>query len=426
MDYKFVGKYTNKFKIPESSENFFVKHNNEIYEYRLIPTKEIFKYNSKSVIAYKQNGLLFVMYEKKLEIYKDGKLHKKYKSIRPIIDNNGIFLITEESKSYIVTEKGTTAFCLIKDIKKVIYFLEDGTIFYTEEVEDDKSADETNTKIKDDCECYDCKHTLPNTKTFFKGYLVSNKINKIRKYNEVPHPVCNIDGYIFTYLNRIQISNIIKMSHKVIDNKTFIIILAEDGLYVIYKNMVVYLKCKGFIEIVPERMVIHNYLNERNISEVFATFAFFIKIRLDDSRSYAPERLLCRVIKNHSGFSDNFYCTFINNLSNKIICKAFKLIDEDGKMELLNYIKFKELNAEESFLVIPYFQEEYKEFIDKAIKESKLFLVKDFYEFMKKGGREIEVRKYLLQCNILLDSEEYDWLVKLQEMEMESQRIFSK
>ncbi|ORD94559.1 hypothetical protein ECANGB1_542 [Enterospora canceri] len=427
MDYKFVAKYSNDYKIPEDSSNFFVRHKNEIYEYRLLPTKSIFKQSRKAVIAYKQNNLTFVMHEKKLEVCFEKDV-KKYRSTVPIIDNNGIFLIRDKNKAFVVNESGETAFCTNKD--ELLYFIGNGTVYYTsEQLKIEETSEE---KTKEDCDCYECKHCLPRTrkkgKSGARGFLIEDKLGRIKVYKEQSEPKIVIENRLFVYCDNALITDVVKISHRTIGERLFLIVLTANSCYVIHKNIIVRQNVAGFIEIVPERFAIHNYINEQSIYEMFVLFACFketLFTRLNElyRDEFRPEKLLCQIIadKQNKELNKEFYANFIRSVPNKVLCKAYKLLDDKNKLELLNYIRFNDLDAEEMHMIIPYNQEHYRQFVDLCLAENKLHLAWDFLEFMRRSNKHKPLQKYLLQNGIMAD-ESYSTMYDLQKQEIHGGR----
>lgn len=407
MDYQFVAKYNLQFKIPENSPNLYVKYNEEIYEYRLFHTKNVFKYNEKSIIAYKTKDITIVMYARKLEFYKNDKLFKKFHSTTDIIDNNGIFLLKYKNNMFIVNEVGCTAFC---SDKKMIYFTAQGDVYYTDvEMEHDESS----------CKCYECNHCLRKPNQFYKGHLIEDKLGKIKIFNEDSIPIIVIDNKYFCYRENCQIKDIVAMSRFEVDYKDIVVVLTLKAVYLIYRNIIIKQEVMGFIQIVPERFVIHNFIKEHNIYDMISLFNLFKTVDIHLEKTF--ETLLCKILISNRDNPNEYYQTFIKKQSQLTLCKAYKLIDERGKIELLNYIDFEQLSAEELLLILPYNQERYEHFVDICIKEGKEYLVKEYYTFLAKTNKEKPLLMYALEKNILLasDNPDFQCLVELEFLEQQ-------
>ncbi|KAL6121086.1 hypothetical protein NUSPORA_02054 [Nucleospora cyclopteri] len=530
MDYSLIAKYNKNFKIPEESDSFFVEFQNYVGEFKCVPTKLIYDFGKKSIVAYKHQNMDFVLYDKKLEIYVDGQLSKTFKG--KITDLNGIFYIQTKEISFVVNENGETAFASPSD--RLIYFTENGTIFYTVEndvhkmkdnykcnlslknnnlitknkgeqneatpnISDfersndkkDKSVDLCNLSLKNtncnnlitknkgeqneatpnisDSERSNdkkdksvdlCNLSLKNTNgnnliknfpdEFYRGFLVSNKLGKICVFNQNPDPIILIDQNIKVYAFPTKIYDILCITHIKIENTTFLAVLTKTALFLIYENLTVKYETSGFIGINARKFCIHNFEKEFCFAELFSYFLLFDhKIFLKNSAIFSknkilsncnslfsdvffnPENALCKIMfenqKNrlNSNFdTQKLIFNFLNKIPPLVLCKAYRLMDEKGKMELLNFINFNKLGAEELFLVLHYHPEHYKRFVNMCIKENKLFLIKDYYVSLNKTNRGEEFKKYLLEKEILIENEKVPNLSRIQGEEIESQRIF--
>ncbi|OQS55370.1 hypothetical protein EHP00_724 [Ecytonucleospora hepatopenaei] len=390
-----------------------------------------------------------------------------------------------------------TAFVVGNDeiLDNLIYYTEEGVIFYIfEETENselkaieekeekvllgfkkedgikhEKIIDQNEQKIrnptsndklnKEMCNCYQCIHSLPDNHTHLEGYLVINKQGIVKVFNKENKPIFSMDD-IFIYSENVIIKDVISVKHFILNessdanteynfmrvNKTnkepskkltFFIALTLNGVYVFHNNIYVFMKCRGYIRIVPERLVIHNYIHEIDISGLVVLHSMFMKnnkemFNAKNMINLKSERMVCKVVTHEiyeNKVPEDFYNNFIKSCSTEILCKAYKMVDEKCKKEIyrllcdrhtclrknskisekmqsisINLSNNKMLSAYSLFLLVTYNYHIYKLFIDQCIFENKLHYIHEYYMYLVKLDNYKEVEGYLLSKEIIFSN----------------------
>lgn len=434
MDYKRLGVYSLK-KDSVFNGNFLKVYDGHKYEIHEFPigrryvlgnsvvmvecVKFPLKKRFRNILV--SENFLFICYDKILEIFDlRGSLVRRIESSEDIICGTGGFLVFDRVH-YILNRLCETVF--VTHVPNIMDFTEDGVIMSINEhpVDGDSNPDH-------------------------KGNLIVQSMYKKILYDRTRDPVVEFDD-ITVYEGIVDIRNVVSCSsikletlrshdyaehtptlqcmdiqqgvHKRGLFLDCIVVLCKDCVFVIYDNVVVrkQLVCQ-LTHIIPERFVVHNYVQEVGIYDCILMLSCFRAVRL--FRSEGIESFLIGLMS--SGVVKKLYEKFIDGLRanatipcNVILCRAYRQVDDRLKEILDQFIIVDRLDVDELYYLIIYKPDLTERFVQMCKRKRRLFYLDDLKSFFEKTNRASELKRIFLQNGILIF--EYCGLEKLIEIE---------
>ncbi|ELA41109.1 uncharacterized protein VICG_01902 [Vittaforma corneae ATCC 50505] len=215
-----------------------------------------------------------------------------------------------------------------------------------------------------------------------------------------------------------------------------IVVLCTDSVFVILDDIVVKRPLKErFAHILPERFVVHNYVNECSIYDCLLLINCIRPVFL--FKTGEIEGFLAALMNINANQNIRFAENFIKGLKlnsktlaeqhkdhQTILCRVYRQVDDDSKKLLDSHIDFKTLNADQMFYIVIYKPELMKNFIHLCKLQKRLFYLEDLRDFYAKTGRVDECKRLFLENGVLMFK--YNGVEKFYEIEkqqIESQRL---
>jgi hypothetical protein len=460
MDYRILGVYNEK-KDETFGNTFLYTFEDKKYEveefkiyknFRVVSNKlyahnKVFplERNNKSIVV--TDRLVFICYEKILEVYnKSGKLIKRLSSGNYIRIGTGGFFISDEV-TYVVNLDGDTIFT--RTSEEIVDFMNDGKVLYIKNLEINESTDENDMRdvVHEGSVSNNDLPDVSNNKLIDKlhhmerNYLVIENCKKKVEYNRESNLLFAFQGYK-VYNKMAKIMDVISCSSMLVEvfnseekeEKTFstcAIILCKAALFLIFDDIIVEKSLdKEFVKIIPERAVVHNYAEENSFYDCLLVLACFKEIKLYKMKDV--EDLMVALI--NSDQNRDFVKKLIKSLEmstgenqirlNTILCRVYRQIDDTSKEFLDQFIDIDKLDADTMFYIIIYKPDYTERFIKLCKAQERLFYLEDLRSFFEKTDRVDECRQLFLENGILMF--EYKGLEKfnrIEKMQIESQRM---
>lgn len=412
MDYAFISKYDLNYKIPKNSNSYFIRTDSAILEYKLLQPVKNIKLSTHRVFS--NNKLKFVLYKKKLEIYEDKKLINKLKSNYPILVCNGIFLVREQedNKAKVVNAKGNINDTIYKE--NCLFYTERGVMFY---VKRDQG-------LANKCDCIDNCNLPARRGVLYQGNLASSFFDQKIIYNYDGKKVELNDITILK--DCASIKNIFDLNVIIIDGKEFIIVLTINAFFIIHDDIIIKKSVSDYNYIAPNRNVIHDFIKEMSYSSLFMYFNIYFSLSPVGKTSEVEIVNFYNLKESNQKLTDTFLL-FLNNLRpfQNVLCKAYRLLDDKGKNEVLQFINIELLDSECLSLIIQFHYDLIEMLVSKCIRENRLDILKDTYDYFKNIENVDVIRLTLLRNNILFEKiEGFEDIYEMQMYEVEASRNY--
>lgn len=442
MDYEILGTYSNMKKavfgnsflhqnkdliyeireFPIDSLDFIIRNSSLIFGTLNIPLRK----NPKKIIALPTH--IFICYDKTLMIYDNkGNVMKEFTSSDSIFVGSSGFLINDRVH-FIVNLKANVIF--VRESNKILNFNEDGTIFSVQ--------------------CNDENENLSWTEeNKSKGFLTGRTLRTNKVYDADGDIILKYGNYT-VFRDKALIENIvcctsIKLEVLKFESKTLkssesfitenkvssetsdcIIVLCKNFLFIIFKNLVIRKDINfAYLKIIPQKLIIHNYVNEESFYDCFLLFNCFKPISL--FKNSGIEAFLSNLINFNLKLSIEFIKGLkMNSLKFKnfdfqlLMCKIYRLIDDSAKHIIDPWIEINSLTADQMFYIIIYFPNLLEKFIHLCKLEGKLFYLEDLKDFYIKTENIETYQKELLKQGLLIFN--YKGLEYFNEIEAEQIR----
>lgn len=440
MHYEVTGIYTNK-KKSNFNNSILFSNNDKVYEiqehsenslpYLIVGSSLVvndlilpLKSNFKKILVFPK--IFFICYRTTLQMFESsGNLIKEIESKESIYIGSYGFLILGKTP-FIVNYQGN--FIFSPRPNNVLNFTEDGTIF---------SVDSTESIIDTRFDCQE-ENTV-------KGTLVIESMKNKKAYDKDGECILEFQDYKI-FKNTAIISDIIscasiklealpsscenlaiELPTEMID---CVIVVCKGYVFTIFGDIVVRKATNANLtKIIPDRFVIHNYLEEASVYDCILFINCFRTISLtkwDEIESFLSSLM---------NFNHKITTKFINGLKwnslkseifnfTTLMCKVFRLVDDISKAFIESWIDFSSLNADQMFYVVIYKPDLLEKFISLCKSERKLFYLpslKDFY--IKTGRAEICKKKLLEQGLLVFEYEGLEIFNEIENRQIESQRL---
>lgn len=422
MDYKVIGVYNEK-KETSFNRAFLHTFNNKKYEIVEIPGEHYYEIKGNFVIYtgikfpirndWKSIRLtdsrVFICYSNTLEIFNHkGKMIRKLDSLAPIaIYRNGFVLkdVTDFMVNFVVD-----TFLFLPQITDMIEFTSEGKVF----------------GLLEDAG---------------KQFLGSRTLDETTQYAFDGEILAELEEYV-VFRDSAQISDVISVACVKVDvfenepvpnirSIDCIIALCKTFVFVIIDNIIVRKSLTGqFIGIVPERWVVHNYIDEVNISTCILLVNCFKALNL--SKISGIEGFLLSLLNSgqHTTLADAFIVNLKFNTEKlcsdyaTLICRVYRQASDNARLFLEKHIDFAKLDADQMFYVIIYKQQLARQFVNLCKKERRLFYLPDLMRFFIKTGRSEECKRMFLEAGLFIyEHRGFEKLYAIEKLEIESQRL---
>lgn len=446
MDYRILGVYNEKKDETFGStflhtfedkkyeiEEFDIYRNFEIISNTLYAHNTSFPLEKNHKSVFVTDKLVFICYEKILEVYnRSGEIIKRLCSENSIRVGTGGFLISDDV-TYIVNLDGNTIFTRASE--PIIDFMNDGRILSIvnlcmNEVEDGRD-DLNGSGVYENGQDGNVK----------RNYLVVENCKKKIEYNYEGDLLFAFQGYK-VYNRMAKITDVVSCSSMVVEVfnsdakdeislSTCAIVLCKRALFLIFEELIVEKSLENeFVKIVPERTIVHNYVVENSFYDCLLVLACFKEIKLYKMQEI--EEFLVALI--NSDQKRDFVKKFIRSLEKStgksqvdlytILCRSYRQTDDTKREFLDEFIDIDKLDADTMFYIIIHKPDYTERFIKLCKMQERLFYLEDLRSFFEKTDRVEECRQLFLENGILMF--EYKGLEKFNRIEkkqIESQRL---
>lgn len=367
---------------------------------------------------------IFVEFGNSLEVlHHNGELFRCFVG-NNVICENGLFLITGLSSSvspiglsisYVVDSDANAIFT--KSRNNIMDFTEEGDVVYLI-----NGSDKSKEEITD------------NNDT----YLIIESFKDLKRYDFASDPIFEMED-IMAYENGTIIQNTRCCAHLYLEEPNespvmhpCFVVLCTNEIFVIFKNYVIRKGInKEYLKIGADEFVIHNYLERESFYELILVLSLFSNIRID-----FPEKIegfLCKLIHCNikvEPFLERIFSNYNlkSDISDHIICRAYRRVDDKAKAMLDTYIEITKLSADALYYIIIYKLEYIDYFVKLCIKEKRLFYLRELVPFFDKINKLKELRVCLLRNQLfILDYRGFEKIIEMEKMEIDSQEsIFNR
>lgn len=422
MDYRIIGVYTDK-KESVFGESFLVPSGEKKYEVVEFPIDGSYRKQGDSILVdglangvkfpLKQSysairvsdTFVFICYKKTLQIYdKNGRLMKEIMSTDPIMMGNGGFIINDTAR-YIVNMSYHIHF--IENTENIMNFTDEAVLIFTDKRSDTNilSIKQTNKVVTFDSDS-ECLFS-------FKDYKVYRNTAKIE------NPVASS-------IIKLKTRNRNRSDEKYED---CIIVTTSTDVFVISEDIIVR-RCldRCYYKIVPERFIVHDYIGECSIYDCIVVLNCFKSTILYKENEI--EGFLVAFINSKQ--NPELLGVLIDNLllnsdcidSVKILCRAYRQVDDESRLFLDRFILMDTLDADKMFYIVIYKPSFVSKFINLCKLQKRLFYLEDLKQFYDKTGRTAECKKLFLESGILIyEYKGLEILNSIERKQIESQKM---
>lgn len=428
MDYRIVGVYDEHKDATFNNTELYLKDGKK-YEIEYFPIYGHYEIKGNTIVLegvtfpikhnYQKILLtaksLFICYNKKLEVYdRKGDLIKEIESKKKIIIGDGGFVVFDDI-SYLFNLSGNSIFIEV-DENTIEFTPNATTISLSRAVDSLNKVDE-------------------------KRHLMINAYGVTYEYDEDGEILFDFEEYQILH-RKARITDVVKVksinlefinSNPEKENSECILVLTKKYFFVIIKDFVVKQILKSeFIDIIPERLIIHDYIHECSFYSCFLALSCFVNIKL--YKMAEIEEFLRTLI--NTGQDKELVKRFISCLTankestknepinlQKIICRVYRQVDDDSKIFLDQYIDMESLDADSMYYIIIYKPMYVPKFIRMCKEQKRLFYLEELRGFYEKTDRIEECKRLFLENGLLIfDYEGVELLNELEKKQIESQR----
>ncbi len=342
---------------------------------------------------------VFVAYEKSVEVLRhSGKLFRRFVG-NSIECSNGLFLITESNISYVIDSEANAVFT--RSRRNTIDFTERGEIAY----------------LADELEQNSGRH------------LVIESLKDLRRYDAPSDPIFEIEN-ISVYENSAVIRNVVCCTHLYLEESSTdpcFVVLCADEIFILFRSYVARKQIsRAYTKIDPEEFVAHNYLEQESFYELVLALSLFTDIRIGFPDLI--EGFLCKLILHRRAAGPfigrilSSYGDANRDASDRIVCRAYRRVDDRAKAMLDAHIEISRLSVDCLYYIIIYRLEHIDHFVKLCIEKKRLFYLRELVPFFEKIDRLDELRGCLLRNRLfILDCKGLERIIAMEKMEIDSQ-----
>lgn len=443
MDYQLVGRYSdtpsfaqpNKApKIESSNSDILIKIDGEILHFVEIAYGIPYSLNgnilsfSDNELSIKENSLaifisnkfVFISYCDSLEVRRyDGTLFKRFNG--SFLYKDSLFMQTSHP-SYVVDRNTHTLF--VPECLAPLDFTETGEVLYQIKSQSFPGAQPTN---------YLVLETMKKKQIYDKIGTTLFKMMNLTLYKDTA--LIESPNYV-THFYIKSINDVLLPAH---------LILTSDAVWIICSGLVGKMELKSTMQrIVLNRMIAHNFISEYSLQELIILIGMYIPIQFNDER--ALEEFILKMLmerkdieelvpKLENNIRKSNECESINIRG--ILCRVYRRTDDKGRKRIdkligannastenVGIFGLNNLSADDIYYIIAYLPQYMDQFIKACKKDERLFYIYDLIEFGNKTGNMEEIRKILLNNNLLFYSYTgADTLVEAERSEVNSQLL---